>query len=36
MPELKTGNKYLDILEEPIEQNIVPLYNKLNIFLEVL
>ena len=28
MPELKTGNKYLDILEEPIKQNIVPLYNK--------
>jgi len=36
MPELKTGNKYLDILEEPIKQNIVPLYNKLNIFLEAL
>ena len=37
MPELKTGNKFLDnILEEPIKQNIVPLYNKLNIFLEAL
>jgi hypothetical protein len=37
MPELKTGNKFLDnILEEPIEQNIVPLNNKLNIFLEAL
>ena len=36
-PELKTGNKYLpNILEEPIKQNIVPLYNKLNIFLEAL
>lgn len=36
-PELKTGNIYLDnILEEPIEQNIVPLYNKLDIFLKAL
>ena len=36
-PELKTGNIYLDnILEEPIEQNIIPLYNKLNIFIEAL
>ena len=36
-PQLKTGNKYLpNILEEPIKQNIVPLYNKLNIFLEAL
>ena len=32
-PELKTGNKYLPIIEEPIKQNIVPLYKKLNIFL---
>ena len=36
MPELKTENKYLEFLEEPIKQNIVPLYNKLNIFLEAL
>lgn len=37
MPELKTGNKYLDnILEEPIKQNIVPLSEKLNIFIEAL
>ena len=37
MPDLKTGNKFLDnILEEPIKQNIVPLYNKLDIFLEAL
>ncbi len=36
-PKLNTGNKYLNnILEEPIEQNNVPLYNKLNIFLEAL
>ena len=36
-PDLKTGNKFLDnILKEPIKQNIVPLYNKLNIFLEAL
>ena len=36
-PELKTGNKYLpNILKEPIKQNIIPLYNKLNIFLEAL
>ena len=37
LPELKTGNKYLDnILKEPIKQNIVPLYIKLNIFIEAL
>ena len=31
-PDLKTGNKYLDnILKEPIKQNIIPLYNKLDI-----
>ena len=36
-PDLLTGNKYLDnILKEPIEQNIIPLYNKINIFLEAL
>ena len=36
-PDLKTGNKFLDnILKEPINQNIVPLFNKLNIFLEAL
>ena len=36
-PELKKGNKYLpDFLGEPIEQNIIPLYNKLDIFLEAL
>ena len=36
-PDLKTGNKFLDnILKEPIKQNIVPLFNKLNIFLEAL
>jgi len=36
-PELRTGNKYLpNILEEPIKQNIIPLYIKLNIFLEAL
>jgi hypothetical protein len=36
-PDLKTGNKFLDnILKEPIRQNIVPLFNKLNIFLEAL
>ena len=36
-PNLKTGNKFLDnILKEPIKQNIVPLFKKLNIFLEVL
>jgi len=36
-PELKTGNKYLPIfVEEPIKQNIVPLYIKLNIFLKAL
>ena len=33
LPELKTGNRYLDnLLEEPLEQDIVPLYNKLNIY----
>jgi len=36
LPKLKTGNKYLDIVEEPIEQDIVPLYNKLDIFLKAL
>ena len=36
LPKLKTGNKCLDIVEEPIKKNIVPLYNKLNIFLEAL
>ena len=36
-PDLKIGNKFLDnILKEPIKQNIVPLFNKLNIFLEAL
>ena len=36
-PKLEIGNKYLqDIPFEPIKQNIVPLYNKLNIFLEAL
>lgn len=36
-PDLKTGNKYLNnILKEPMRQNIIPLYNKLNIFLEAL
>ena len=36
-PELNKGNKYLpEILGEPIDQNIVPLYNKLDIFLEAL
>ncbi len=36
-PDLKTGNKYLNnILKEPIKQDIIPLYNKLNIFLETL
>ena len=36
-PDLKTGNKYLpNIPKEPIKQNIVPLYNKLNIFLQAL
>lgn len=36
-PDLKIGNKFLDnILKEPIKQNIVPLYNKLNIFIEAL
>ena len=33
-PELKKGNKFLPIfVEESIKQNIIPLYNKLNIFL---
>ena len=36
-PDLNTGNKYLNnILKEPIKQNIIPFYNKLNIFLEAL
>ena len=36
-PKLEIGNKFLpDIPFEPIKQNIVPLYNKLNIFLEAL
>ena len=36
-PDLKTGNKYLpNILKESIRQNIIPPYNKLNIFLEAL
>ena len=35
-PELTTGNKFLHLIEEPIKQNIIPLYNKLNIFLEAL
>ena len=36
-PDLKIGNKYLDnIPKEPIKQNIVPIYNKLNIFLQAL
>ena len=35
--ELKKGNKYLDnIVKENIDQNIIPFYNKLNIFLEAL
>ena len=36
-PKLEIGNQYLqDIPFESIKQNIVPLYNKLNIFLEAL
>ena len=36
-PDLKTGNKYLNnILKEPIEQTIIPLYNKLDIFIKAL
>jgi hypothetical protein len=35
-PELSIGNIYLDNIPEPIEQNIIPLYNKLNIFQEAL
>ena len=36
-PDLKKRNSYLDnIPDEPLEQNIIPLYNKLNIFLEAL
>ena len=35
--ELKKDNKYLDnIVKESIDQNIVPFYNKLDIFLEAL
>jgi len=34
---LEKGNKYLDsIVKEKIDQNIVPYYNKLNIFIEAL
>ena len=33
---MTTGNKYLDIIEEPIKRNIAPLFNKLNIFPEAL
>ena len=36
-PELYKANKYKqDISPEPIQQNIVPLYMKLNIFIEAL
>ena len=35
-PELNIGNIYLDNIPEPIEQDIIPLYNKLNIFQEAL
>ena len=36
-PELKKGNKYLENpIGESIDQNIVPLYNKLDIFIEAL
>ena len=36
-PDFKTGNIYLtNIPEEPIEQDIVPLYNKFDIFLDAL
>ena len=35
--ELKKGNKYLDnIVKEDIDQKIIPLHNKLDIFLETL
>ena len=35
--ELKKGNKWLDnIIKEDIEQKIIPLYNKLDIFLKAL
>ena len=34
-PELKKGNKYLEN-RETVDQNIVPLYNKLDIFIEAL
>ena len=35
--ELKKGNKWLDnIVKEDIDQNIIPLYNKLDIFIEAL
>ena len=38
LPELKRGNIYLDKIsdKELINQNIIPLYNKLNIFIEAL
>ena len=38
IPELNIGNKYLEdmVIPEPIEQDIVPLYDKLNIFLKAL
>ena len=35
-PELTIGNKYLNIIGEPIKQNIIPLNNKLNLFLKAL
>ena len=36
-PDLKKRNSYLDnIPDEPLEQNIIPLYKKLDIFLEAL
>ena len=36
-PDFKTGNIYLtNIPEEPIEQDIIPLYNKFDIFLDAL
>ena len=35
--ELLKGNKYIDnIIKENIEQNLIPLYNKLDIFLEAI
>ena len=35
-PKLEIGNKFLDIIPEPIPQNIIPLCTKLDIFLEAL